>query len=124
MKPDTIKTGILEYLSHGNWQYGGTIGTDVGARLKHKAEIIGRRLREYESGKGSNGKPVERILEKQLVPNPNGKGSPVVQYRLRQAYRHDKVAAENTPCPLIDYTKIRPMTIKEQVQSLQTKLAF
>lgn len=84
MKPDTIKQGVKDFLADGEWRYAGSIGAEIGARLKHKSSIVERRLREYESGKGSDGNACEKLLEKRYVSNPSGKGPKVVQYRLRQ----------------------------------------
>lgn len=81
MKDQTIKEAVKRELANGNWMFGGILAMNVGLPLKHKAEVVGRRLREYESGKGSNG-ACEKFLVKRFVPNPNGKGAPVVQYKL------------------------------------------
>ena len=78
----TIPEAIKERMANGEWFFGGTLEGDVGAMTQHKASIVGRRLREHESGKGSDGKPCEKFLEKRKVTNPKGKGASVVQYRL------------------------------------------
>ena len=81
MHEETINEAVKEMLADEAWRYGGTISGEVGSKTKHKSSIVERRLRE--AYRGMRGKvPCEKYLDRRYVPNPNGRGAPVVQYKL------------------------------------------
>lgn len=73
----TIPETIVEVLHEREqqksfWIYGGELARAVAGILKKKESNIERRMRE-----------MDEELEQRYVPNPNGKGCPVVQYKLK-----------------------------------------
>lgn len=84
MEKTTIPSSIVEYLTQewGNWTFGGPISRHVAIIHNCKEEIVSRRLREMASETEENPRLIKR-----LVTNPNGKGAPVIQYRLNPEYK-------------------------------------
>ena len=71
----TIKQTAIQKLEElGGWQYSGRIARLVADIHSCKESNAERRLRELED---------EGLIESQYVPNPNGRGNRVVQYRIK-----------------------------------------
>lgn len=93
----TTKERIIDYLKGKDWQYGGSISTEVARQAQCKASVVERRCRELERS---------NMLESRYIDNPNGHGNKVVQYRVRpimelpQAYDTRKPEVDNKQQPL------------------------
>lgn len=79
----TIPKSIHDYLKGKEWMFGGKIARDVAGITEHKESVVERRLREMTEDK----EDTPALLEKRLIANPNGKGLPVIQYRLKDRYK-------------------------------------
>lgn len=97
MKEKSLKDRIRLFLKRGwlrdpeRWCNGGTIER-LAIEAGYKGQTAGRRCREMESGKLSNGKTCPIVLESKLVKNPKT-GVESVWYRYKPT-QHDLIKRE------------------------------
>lgn len=83
MEKDTIKLALIKYLEEkgSSWTFGGVICRELSSILLHKESVIERHGLRSDLVKGAN-----PIIESIFVPNPNGKGSKVKMYRIKEDF--------------------------------------
>lgn len=76
MKPETICYETVKFLDGRDWMYGGDICRQLSPIVKHKESVIERHALRGRIRK-------DGTLETREVPNPYGRGAPVLMFRLK-----------------------------------------